>query len=130
MTFKKTDQEYKSELSPIEFEVTRQSATERPFTGKYWDTWVSGIYKCICCGSDLFDSASKFVAGCGWPSFFSSINGAPIAEVKDFTHGMSRTEIRCKNCDAHLGHVFNDGPKPSGQRYCVNSASLKHTPNK
>jgi len=123
---KKTDAEYKKELSDIEYRVTRQAATEAPFTGKYWDHWNQGEYKCICCGTPLFVSSSKFDAGCGWPSYDAPLVAEAIVEHKDITHGMTRTEVRCGNCDAHLGHVFNDGPADTtGLRYCINSASLK-----
>ena len=122
---KKTDQEYQATLSDIEYRVTRQAATEHPFSGRYWDHWDTGKYECVCCGTPLFASDTKFDAGCGWPSYFQPLEAEAIAEHKDMTHGMIRTEVRCKNCDAHLGHVFEDGPAPTGLRYCINSASLK-----
>jgi len=108
---------------PLAFEVTRQAATERPFTGKYEAHWADGSYHCICCGTKLFDSDTKFNAGCGWPSFWQAVPGA-ILQQQDHSHGMLRTETVCAQCGAHLGHVFPDGPGPQGLRYCMNSAAL------
>lgn len=122
---KKTEEEWKKELSKIEYEVLREKGTERPFTGEYWNHKEKGVYKCRGCGTVLFASTTKYDSGCGWPSFYDVIDKDKIIEKTDLSHGMIRTEVLCKNCGGHLGHVFKDGPRDkTGFRYCINSVSL------
>lgn len=124
----KTPQEWRQQLSEPEYRVMREKGTERAFTGEYWDAWVDGKYRCRCCGEVLFEADTKFDAGCGWPSFYKPVNAECIEEEVDRTHGMVRTEVMCRACGAHLGHVFPDGPEPTGLRYCINSLSIKLDP--
>jgi peptide-methionine (R)-S-oxide reductase len=123
----KTDEQWREQLTEEQFQVARKKGTERAFTGAYWNSKQDGIYLCACCGQQLFDSKTKFDSGTGWPSFWQPMSSESVAEITDASHGMVRTEVVCSRCGAHLGHVFEDGPNPTGQRYCMNSASLRLT---
>jgi peptide-methionine (R)-S-oxide reductase len=121
---RKSDEEWRAKLTPMQFRVARQKGTEPAFTGEFWNNHENGIYRCVCCGAELFDSKTKFDSGTGWPSFYAAVDANRLRLEEDTSYGMRRVEVSCAQCDAHLGHVFPDGPRPTGQRFCMNSASL------
>ena len=126
----KSDAEWKAQLDTMQYQVARHAATERAFSGKYWDHWAPGQYNCVGCGTPLFEADTKFDAGCGWPSYSKAINSEVIERVEDRAHGMLRVEVRCNHCGSHLGHVFEDGPAPTGERFCINSAAIDFAPKR
>ena len=125
----RTEDEWRARLSPEQYRILRQKGTEHAFTGRYWDTETPGTYRCAACGLELFDSDAKFESGCGWPSFSRPLDESGVDEHSDLSHGMTRTEVTCRRCGGHLGHVFPDGPEPTGMRYCINSCALDLEPD-
>lgn len=125
---RKTDAEWRSQLDSAAYQVTRRAATEHPFSGRFWDHFEAGRYDCVCCGARLFESHTKFDAGCGWPSYWAAVDDDAVERVLDTSHGMTRVEVRCRQCGAHLGHVFDDGPEPTGERFCINSVAIDFSP--